>query len=94
MSTTTPQRKRAAVAAAATVAVGAGAAPLLFPAGATAYGRTDCQDNRLCLFSDGGFQNNLSQRQVTYDITCTSEGRRTAPPMAARWSGEQYGCSM
>jgi hypothetical protein len=67
LSNSTQQRKRAAVAAAATVAVGAGAAPMLFPAGAAAYGHADCSPDRLCLYSDGGFRNNLTERGVLYD---------------------------
>jgi hypothetical protein len=67
LSTPIQRRKRAAVAAAATVAVSSGAAPLVFPAGAAAYNRGDCSPNRLCLYSDGGFQHNLTERAKLAD---------------------------
>jgi hypothetical protein len=59
MSTSTQNRKRAAVAAAATVAVGSGAATLAAESAlANTYTKGFCQTNHLCEWSDGGFANN------------------------------------
>jgi hypothetical protein len=69
MSTSTQNRKRAAVAAAATVAVGSGAATLAAESAlANTYTKGFCQGNHLCEWSDGGFSNNWKNWSATsYD---------------------------
>lgn len=73
MSTSTQNRKRAAVAASATVALGASAAPLIFPAGASAASKANCSGDRLCLYSERGFGGGLTERTAMTDSTYTND---------------------